>query len=166
MATARSRELGPQACFEKALQLLSRRPHFRRELERKLLMREFEREDVVAALDRAAEKGFLDDLECARELARVRVERRQEGPAKVLATLTRRGSDSETARQVVGEWFAGGEDEAMKAAASKWLRRHEWDADRLARHLSRKGYSKGAILANLSELRPEGSRSHGSERGR
>ncbi len=129
-------------------------------------MREFDRGDVASALDRAAEKGLLDDLECARELARVRVEYRHEGPAKLYATLARRGADSETARQVVDERFSGGESEPMRAAAGKWLRGHSWDPDRLARHLSRKGYSKSAILASLGELQPENSRSHGSERGR
>ena len=86
------RPASPDGCFEKALDLLSRRPHFRRELESKLLQRDFDKSEIAAALERAAERGFLDDLECARELARGRVERRQEGPAKLLATLTRRSS--------------------------------------------------------------------------
>ncbi|MCP4202904.1 MAG: regulatory protein RecX [bacterium] len=128
---------------------MSRRSHFRRELEQKLLMRDFSAEEVEAALDRATERGFLNDLECARELARLRVERRHEGPAKLFATLTRRGSDSGTARRVVAEHYADGEQEQLRQAASLWLNRNSWDRDRLARHLKGKGFSGGAILSAL-----------------
>lgn len=153
---------GGEACFEKALELLSRRQHLRRELERKLRARRFESEDVDYALDRAAELGYLDDLECARELARVRVERRQEGPARLYATLSRRGADADTARRVVDELYADGETEPLEGAASKWLRSHPWDRDRLARHLNRKGFSTGAILSAVERLGR--SESRGSDR--
>lgn len=144
-------------CFDKALDLLSRRPHFRRELEGKLSKRGFGTDEVESALDRAAESGLLDELECARELARVRVERRHEGPAKLLATLTRRGSDSDTARQVVAEYYSNGEDEQLQRAATLWLRRNAWNRDRLARHLSRKGFSGHSIVSALNRLRTQAS---------
>ena len=154
MAISRSGRPAPSGgCFEKALDLLSRRPHFRRELERKLLMRDFSANEVESALDRAAERGFLDDLECARNFARVRVERRHEGPAKLFAALTRRGSDSDTARQVVAEHFSDGEAEQLRQAASLWLNRNAWDRNRLARHLNGKGFSGGAILSALERLK-------------
>ena len=156
MAISRKDRPPPKGCFEKALDLLSRRPHFRRELERKLRMRGFRFEDVESALDRAAERGFLDDTECAREFARVRVERRHEGPAKLFAALSRRGADSETARRAVAEFFSGGEKEHVRRAASLWLDRNDWDHDRLARHLNRKGFSSGSILSTLERLRDGG----------
>ena len=153
MAIGSNRAAPSGGCFGKALDLLSRRPHFRRELEKKLLMREFSSLEVKSALDRATERGFLDDLECARELARVRVERRQEGPAKLFAVLNRRGADADTARQVVGEYLADGEHELLRQAASRWLDRNAWHRDRLARHLNRKGFSAGAILSTLERLK-------------
>lgn len=116
-------------------------------------MRGFSSDEVASALDRAAERGFLDDLECARELARVRVERRHEGPVKLFATLTRRGSDSDTARQIVAEHYSDGEGEQLRQAASLWLNRNAWDRDRLARHLKGKGFSGGAILSALEGLK-------------
>jgi len=122
-------------------------------LERKLLIRDFGSLEVESALDRATDRGFLDDLACARELARVRVERRHEGPAKLFAVLSRRGADADTARQVVAEYFSDGEDERLWQAASLWLGRNSWDRDRLARHLNRKGFSAGAILSALERLR-------------
>ena len=142
------------ACFEKALDLLSRRPHFRRELERKLSTRGFPSDEVNEALERASELGYLDDLECARGLARVRVTRKNEGPARLYATLTRRGSDSETARRVADELYAEGEGEVIGRAAAKWLASHEWDFDRLARHLTNRGFSSGAVLEVLDDTRP------------
>ncbi len=144
---------GSGSCFGKALDLLSRRPHFRRELENKLLMRDFSSSAVESALDRATECGLLNDLECARDLARVRVERRHEGPAKLYAVLNRRGAGADTAHQVVAEYFSDGEDELSRQAASHWLGRNPWDRDRLARHLHRKGFSAGAILSTLERLR-------------
>lgn len=131
-------------------------------------MREFDELEIRAALDRAADLGYQDDLECARQLARVRVERRLEGPARLQATLTRRGSDPEIARRVVDEHFSDGEHRWLEAAASKWLGRNDWDRDRLARHLSRKGFSTSAILDALARLRPasgESSRALGLEDG-
>ncbi len=155
MASSSNDRSSAPGCFSKALDLLSRRPHFRRELEQKLLRRDFASDEVEEALDRATERGFLDDLECAREFARVRVERRHEGPAKLLATLTRRGSDSDMARQVVAEHFADGESKQLKTAASRWLDRNPWHRERLARHLKGKGFSGGAILSALESLRTQ-----------
>ncbi len=116
-------------------------------------MRDFSSLEVESALDRATERGFLDDLGCARELARVRVERRHEGPAKLFAVLNRRGADADTAHEVVAEYFSDGEDELLRQAASLWLGRNPWNRDRLARHLNRKGFSAGAILSELERLR-------------
>ena len=115
-------------------------------------MRDFSSAEVESALDRATERGFLDDLECARQLARVRVERRHEGPAKLLAVLSQHGADSDTARQVVAEHFSHGEDQQLRQAASLWVGRNAWDPERLGRHLSRKGFSTGAILSNLERF--------------
>lgn len=126
-------------------------------------MREFGSQEVEAALDRAAERGFLNDLDCARDLARVRVERRHEGPVKLFAELARRGVDTELARQVVAESFAMGEDEPLREATSLWLVRNGWDRDRLARHLGRKGFSPGAILSTLERLRSDGTGGAGSD---
>lgn len=115
-------------------------------------MRGFSSEEVEAALDRATERGFLNDMECAREFARTRVERRHEGPAKLLAALGRKGADPEIARQAVAECFPDGEGEQLEQAATAWLQRKAWDRDRLARHLNGKGFSGGAILSALERL--------------
>ncbi len=120
------------------------------------MIRDFSSLEVESALDRATGRGFLDDLECARQLARVRVERRHEGPAKLFAVLSRRGADADTARQVVAEHFSDGQDEPLRQAASLWLGRNAWDRDRLARHLNRKGFSVGAILSTLERLKGDG----------
>jgi len=151
------RPIAPGDCFTKALDLLSRRPHFRRELEMKLRKRGFGPEQVESALDRATERGFLDDAQCARDFARVRVERRHDGPAKLFAALSRRGAAADVAREAVAEQFADGESELLERAARRWLSVHEWDRDRLARHLDRKGFSKGEIFSALGRLTSEGS---------
>lgn len=123
-------------------------------------MRGFSSEEVESALDRAEERGYLNDREYAREFARSRVERRYEGPARVLAALGRKGADTEAAREAVAECFLEGEAEPLDQAATRWLRSHGWDHDRLARHLNGKGFSAGAIVSALNRLEP------GNEAGR
>lgn len=139
-------------CFDKALELLARRSHFRVELERKLRMRKFSSQAVASAVRKAADMGYLDDLECARQLARSDLRRKAIGPAKLRARLSRRGAGFEEVNRVVGELFSDGEQEMVKRAAESWLRIHTWERDKLARHLNRQGFSKGAILSTLGEL--------------
>lgn len=165
MVIDRSRRTAPSSdCFGKALDLLSRRAHFRRELERKLESRGYAAEEVESALDRAAERGFLNDLDCARDFARSRVERRHEGPARLLAALGRKGAEAEVARQAVAECYPEGEGEHLERAARAWLRRNEWHHDRLARHLNGKGFSGGAILSLLERLAASGDAAGGGAR--
>ena len=56
-------------CSLKAMDLLARRPHFRRQLEQKLRKRGFEEHDIARVCDRLEHRKILDDLECARSLA-------------------------------------------------------------------------------------------------
>ena len=53
-------------CYEKAVQLLASRPHFRRELAGKLLQRGYPADEMEATLDRLTEQGYLDDSATAR----------------------------------------------------------------------------------------------------
>jgi regulatory protein len=144
-------------CSSKAMDLLARRPHFRRQLEDKLLHRGFRREHIAEVCDRLEKSRFLDDLECARGLASGSLRRKAYGPRRLRAELTKRGAPEEIVDRVVGEVFERGEESLLRESVARWLRRSEWDRQALARHLERKGFNSGAILRVIEEFESRGS---------
>ncbi len=82
--------------YQKALALLVRREHSRRELQRKLADRGAEPAQSEDALDRLAELGYQDDERFARALARTRA-MAGHGPQRIRAEL---GTHALTAEQV------------------------------------------------------------------
>lgn len=143
-------------CWNKALDLLARRPHFRRQLEQKLRQRHFPDEIVCEVCDRLEARRFLDDLECARSMVFGGLRRKSFGPRRVRAELARRGASEAVVDEVVSEAFAQGEEAMLREAAASWVRRKRWSRDGLARHLERKGFSAGAIVRVIDDFAPSG----------
>jgi regulatory protein len=81
----------PPTSYQKALQLLATRAHFRRELEVKLRQRRYPEEEIEAALARLTEQGYLDDRATARVFVESRQERASEGWARLWSELIERG---------------------------------------------------------------------------
>ena len=138
-------------CYDKAVELLARRPHFRRELEHKLARRAFGAEEIEEACERLAGQGLLDDLECARQLAFSSLRRMGYGPLRVRAELRRKGAEEGVVDRVVAEEFGEGEFERAREVALTWLSRRELDRAKLARHLERKGYPADTIAKVLAD---------------
>ena len=141
-------------CYNKALDLLARREHFRAELGRKLRDRGYDEIEVDDTLDRLADAGHLNDRRTAETWMEIRLSRRAEGPARLRAELTRRGADPELARQLVSAHFVDGDLDAARQAAERWLVRRRGGADpraALARHLERKGFAGESIVRVLEE---------------
>ena len=146
------------SCFEKACDLLSRRSHFRAELQRKLGERGYEEAAVGAALARLEGLGYLDDAACARALATGPLSRRGYGPRRMRAELERRGAPTEEAAAAVAAAFSEGEEAAARRVAERWLSRRRPAGPvrtALARHLDRKGFSAGTVLELARELAGE-----------
>ena len=139
------------------MDLLARRPHFRRQLEDKLLHRGFNREHIAEVCDRLEKSRLLDDLECARGLATGSLRRKAYGPRRLWAELAKRGAPEEVVDRVVAEVFESGEETLLRESIARWLRRHEWERRGLGRHLERKGFSSGAILRVIEEFESRGS---------
>src|SRR5690606_12886983 len=99
----------------RAIALLSRREHSRRELERKLIQRGFGADEVAAALDRLQSAGLQDDARFAEALGRSRAEAGR-GPLRLRAELAQHGLDDDLAGRVV-EQAAGDEGWQDKALA-------------------------------------------------
>jgi regulatory protein len=78
----------------KALELLTRREHSRRELTRKLAARGVENATAQAVVDAMAENGWQDDARFAEALVRARVASGH-GPIRIRAELQQHGLSSE-----------------------------------------------------------------------
>lgn len=140
--------------YDKAVQLLARRSHFRRELELKLSRRGYEPEEVEETLGRLEELRLLDDRETAREMVETRLARGPLGRRRLAADLARKGADRDLAHQVLDELLPEDDRPAAREAARRWRERRAGDPDprALARHLARKGFSRRAVLAALEDL--------------
>jgi len=99
----------PVECERRAVALLARREHSRRELERKLAARGFPRGLVGETLDRLEQNGLLSSQRFISGFIASRAERGS-GPAKIRAELVQRGirpDDADAAlREADEDWAA------------------------------------------------------------
>jgi regulatory protein len=104
--SARSRRPPPTAT-QRALGLLVRREHSRKELGRKLAARGVEPTEAQAAIDKLAEAGWQDDARFAELLVRSRASSGH-GPLHVRAELRTHGLDSDAIAAAMdgfdGDW--------------------------------------------------------------
>lgn len=142
----------PPSAYDKAVQLLAARPHFRRELEAKLAHRGYPSEEIEAALERLADQGYLNDGETARAFVEGRLARGAEGRSRLKAELAKRGASSEAIDGALAELAPEDDLIAAHEAAVKWARGGKSDPQALARHLQRKGFSSLAIVSALREM--------------
>lgn len=87
---------------QKALELLSRRPHSRKELKDKLLRRGVSEEDAEDCVQWLSDRGFLDDEEYAGAVAR-HYAAKGYGAGRVRSELQRRGIDRELAADTLSD---------------------------------------------------------------
>lgn len=140
--TRRRRELSP---LQRALGLLTRREHSRKELARKLASRGVEAAEVQAAIDKLAGAGWQDDLRFAETLVRTRANNGY-GPLRIRAELASHGLDRacidsvmdafevdwvSRARALVRRRFGGGppEDRSLQRRAADMLVRRGFSAE-------------------------------------
>lgn len=81
------------ACRRRAMDLLARREHSRLELERKLGARDYEADEIAAALDQLEQDGLLSVERFARSFIESRYARGQ-GPYRIRRELAERGVES------------------------------------------------------------------------
>jgi regulatory protein len=145
----RKRRVREQTPVQRALGLLVRREHSRKELTRKLTSRGIEGEAAQAAVDKLTEAGWQDDTRFAENLVRMRANTGY-GPIHVRAELGTHGLDSEqiaaametfegdwteNARDLVRRRFgdAGPQDLAQRRKAADLLARRGFDGDSIRR---------------------------------
>ncbi len=135
--------------YEKAVQLLAARPHFRRELDAKLRQRGFPSGEIEEALGRLTDQGYLDDRAAARSFVEGRAAK-GEGRARLKAELAKRGAPEEAIEEALSELTEEDDLPRAREAAEAWRRKGGTDPRALARHLDRKGFSRRAIVAALN----------------
>ena len=144
--------------YQTALDLLSRRDHFRRELEEKLRQREFPANEIEAAIDRCAELDLIDDERVAERFVEVRAADRGWGPHRLAAELRHRGIPAGDAERLSTQ-----SDELTAAAMRTALRKLEvrapdqwWrDGQRRARMVSSlitRGFEAEVAIAAVDEM--------------
>jgi regulatory protein len=148
-----------------ALSLLAARPRARRELADRLKRKLFPASAVEWAVAEADRLGLLDDRGFAESWVRDRLKLRPRGSRALVAELTQKGVDRDTASRAVARVLQAEQaDEATLCllSAQKWLRTHggsvdAGDADqrrrmqrRLAAFLQRRGYAPDHIRAALA----------------
>lgn len=110
----RQRELTP---LQRALALLVRREHSRKELSRKLAERGIEGEVALAAVDRLTGEGWQSDARFAEMLLRTRVAHSQ-GPIRIRAELASHGLDGDAIETAMaafeGDWRQIAQDLAFR----------------------------------------------------
>lgn len=109
----RRRKRQPASTLQRALGLLVRREHSRKELARKLVTRGLDAEEVAAAVDKLAEAGWQDDTRFAEGLVRLRANAGY-GPIHVRAELGTHGLDSDAVAAAMdsfeGDWLDNARD--------------------------------------------------------
>ncbi|MGV6494237.1 recombination regulator RecX [Stenotrophomonas rhizophila] len=148
-APRRKRRVIEQTPVQRALGLLVRREHSRKELARKLQARGIETEAAVAAVDKLSEAGWQDDTRFAENLVRIRANTGY-GPLHIRAELGTHGLDSEqialamdtfegdwgeNARDLVCRRFGDGgpQELAQRRKAADLLARRGFDGDTIRR---------------------------------
>jgi regulatory protein len=139
------------ACERAGLELLARREHSRRELERKLAARGFAPEVVAAVLADLEESGALKDARFAESFVRARAARGQ-GPERIRAELRERGVADARAEEALAaadvDWLATARAVRAKRFGAEPPRDYAERA-RQARFLQYRGFDGAQIRAAL-----------------
>jgi regulatory protein len=147
-----------RSVYQTALDLLSRRDHFRRELEDKLRRRDLPDDEIAAAIERCAGLGLIDDERVAERFVEVRAASRGWGPRRLAAELQKRGMSHADAERLAS-LPPGLGDDAVRTALRKLEGRApaEWwrDGQRRARMVSSlitRGFEAEVAIAAVNAL--------------
>ena len=134
------------------LRLLTRREHSQKELLNKLLIKGFNKDDILAVIEELALQGWQSDLRYAESYARHRIQKGY-GPVSVIYELRQNGIDAVNLEDIVqktaGSWMELLEQVyTRKYSRDTLLDRNEWA--KRSRFLLHRGFS-GAMVSALFE---------------
>jgi len=147
-----------KSAYQTALDLVSRRDHFRRELVEKLRTREFPANEIEDAITRCEDLDLLNDERVAERFVEVRAADRGWGPHRLAAELRQRGLSLEDAERLSdpGHELAAA---ALRTALRKLELRApaEWWRDgqrrgRMVSSLITRGFEADVAIAAVEDL--------------
>lgn len=148
----RDKMLGAR-CRLKAMDLLARREHGRKELELKLRQKDFPPAIIAEQLDRLESEHLLDDYRFATQFIISRQRKNPEGAQVLMLRLVQRGVDRSIAQQAAHEWFSDDEAafDAIAKAAQRLSRKCNADPMKLTSELRKKSFSSAEIQRYFEE---------------
>ncbi|MCX7513500.1 regulatory protein RecX [Frateuria sp. STR12] len=136
-----------RTAYDKALGLLARREHSRRELKTKLRQSGYEGDESVAAIDRLGEQHYQDDDRFAGVLVRSRASQGY-GPQRIRAELKTHAVPDERIRELLEaaevDWEASAVDQLRRRYGAKRAADHAERARR-AQFLLRRGFAAATV---------------------
>jgi len=143
----------PAGCKRRALDLLARREHSRRELERKLAARGFAEEAVAAALDDLERSGALAAARFTESFIRARVAKGQ-GPRRIRFELAERGVPGDEAARLLRDSGIDWTAEARSVRTKRFggsAPRDLKERARQARFLEYRGFEAAHVRAAFAD---------------
>lgn len=134
---------------QRAIGLLARREHSRRELKRKLTTRGVEDGEAEAVLEKLAERGWQDDARFAQTLARTRIGMGH-GPLRIRAELGTHGLSGEQIEAALEELAPDWAEQARQAVLKRFTAADMADPQRrrkAAEFLFRRGFDHDSVRA-------------------
>lgn len=144
-----------EVAYERALQILSRRPHSEGEIRWKLARKDFSDEEISDVIQRLRTAGLVADEQFARDWVENRSAFRPRSRRMLALELRQKGIDDETVQAVLED--AVDDDDLAYQAASRYARRLdklEWDKfrERLGGFLLRRGFSYGTAQPVIKKV--------------
>jgi regulatory protein len=139
---------------ESCLRLLARREHSQKELLNKLLIKGFNKDDILAVIEELALQGWQSDLRYAESYARHRIQKGF-GPISVIYGLRQNGvvltNLEDIIQQTAGSWMELLEQVyTRKYNHDTLLDRNEWA--KRSRFLLHRGFSGAMVIALFEHL--------------
>ncbi len=138
-------------CRDKAVTLIARRDHGRRELIIKLIQKGFNKETAGTVTDALCEQGVLDDVKFAYQFILSRQRRNPEGISLLKMRLKEKGVSSEDIEKAVTQYLEDGTYHEDIARAAAKLARKGSSKELLEAKLRRKGFSSREYREILEE---------------
>jgi regulatory protein len=140
------------SAYTKALGLLARREHSRRELSRKLDQGGYERDEAGAALERLGDQNYQDDERFGQALVRSRASHGY-GPQRIRAELRSHGLGDAAIRQLLHEAEQDWDQRAVQQLHRRYGTGAPGDAAERAKRaqfLLRRGFEGASVRAALA----------------
>lgn len=134
-----------KSAIEKALKSLASCEQCRFSLERKLMQKGFEKEDITAALDYLEQKGFLDDERYASIWIKNQCMFNFHGRARLLRDLLVHGVKKTVADKVINEYLTLNLEKELCLKAYKRYVKQGKTGENMLRSLSQSGFSYNII---------------------